>query len=109
MAESFGLALGITSLVLQLYNKCKDSSTDFHNLHLDLKSFHQTLLLTEHYLPRLDDSRVACEKLAAEIEKLLLEHASRNPFRRVKLTFEDIQPLRTRLILQMSALHASVQ
>ncbi|CAO2651420.1 Nn.00g039900.m01.CDS01 [Neocucurbitaria sp. VM-36] len=108
MAEPLGLALGVASLVLQLYKKCKNSSTDFHNLHLDLKSFHQTLVLTEHYLPRLEDIRTACGELVIEIEKLLSEHASRNPLRRVKVAYEDVQPLRMRLILQMSALHASV-
>jgi len=109
MAEGVGIALGVTSLVLELYTRCKNSSTNFHHLHQDLKSFHQTLLLTEHYLPHLDDIRIACEELVAEIEELLSKHASRNLLRRVKSTFEDIQPLRTRLIIQMSALHTSVK
>lgn len=109
MAEPVGLTLGIASIVLQLYTKVKNSSTDFHHLDRDLKSFLQTLILTEDYLNYLDDIRLSCEELVADIERLLSNHASRNPLRRVQVAFEDIQPLRVRLILQISALNISVR
>jgi hypothetical protein len=106
MAE---LILGIASLVLQLYTICRNSSTDYHHLDRDLKSFHQTLLLTEEYLYYLDDIRISCEELVADVQKLLSKSASRNFLKRAKLTFDDIQPYRARLILQMTAIHVSVR
>lgn len=107
MAEPVGLVFGVASLVLQLA-KCKNSSKDFHHLDQDLKSFHQTLVSTEQYLPRLPHIQAACEELVIDIAKVLSRYGSRHRLRRVKVTFEAIQPLRTRLGNQISMLHINV-
>ncbi|KAH7355491.1 ankyrin repeat-containing domain protein [Pyrenochaeta sp. MPI-SDFR-AT-0127] len=107
MAEPIGLVFGVASLVLQLA-KCKNSSKDFHHLDQDLRSFHQTLLSTEQYLPRLPHIQHACEELVVDIAKVLSRYASRHRLRRVKVTFEAIQPLRARLSNQISMLLMNV-
>jgi hypothetical protein len=109
--EGAGVALAVTSLVLEafkLYNKCKDSSTIFRHLTHDLATFHQTLDLNQEYLLHLKDSRVACEELITDIEKLLGEHRSRSLLRRARaaLSSDEIHEFTARLAVQINALNA---
>lgn len=76
--------LAVTSLALQLSNKCKGSSKRFRCLGNDLTVFHLVLKDTQQYLshPRLRHIRIECESLAEEIDDMLSEHAERNRLER---------------------------
>lgn len=99
-----GLAFAVTSLVLDLYNTCRNSATDLRHVAQDLNAFYQVLSLTEHYLLHLDEIRIACEELAADIQDLISKHTNSRlrHFRRVS---DDMQPLRMRLAVLISALN----
>ena len=107
--DGVGVAFAATSAVLALYWKCKNSSSNLRHLSQDLKSFHDALVLTGHYLAHLDGIRAACKELTSDIEKLLSQHKSRNIIRRGKVALEDLEPLRTRLTFQITVLTLCVK
>ena len=108
MAEAASITVAVAKLLFVLSSRIKSNPTHFRHLHQDLKSFHNALLLAEEYLPRLDDVRVACEELVADISGLIEARTSGNLFRRMKMAFENPLPLSDRLTRQISMLHASV-
>lgn len=114
--DATGVVVGLIALLWDCYNKCKNDSASFYNLHRDLHSLHTTLRLVERYLPDecdLGAIQIGCNQIVVDIEKVLSGCASLNTTKKklwhqLKWGFEDIEQLRSRLIAQVSMLNACV-
>jgi ankyrin repeat protein len=112
MTEVVGITISLATLVWNCYLRCRHVSSDFYDLHVDLKSLHETLVVVDEHLPRnydLGAVRTGINHVITDIEKLLTKYSSldspnRKIWQQLKWGYEEVGELRQRLTLLIGLL-----
>lgn len=112
MTEVVGITISLATLVWNCYLRCKNVSSDFYDLHVDLKSLHETLVVVDEHLPRnydLGAVRTGIDHVITDIEKLLtkyscLDSPNKKIWQQLKWGYEEVGELRQRLTLLIGLL-----
>jgi len=102
-----GAIIALGKLLWDCYNRCKQASESFCNLHLDLLSLHKALKAVELSFTEEDLSPI--QKIVDDIGQLISKYESlgttkKKSWQRFRWHSADIAELRSRLISQVTIL-----
>ena len=115
--DSVGTIITLITFVAQCYSRCQKVSESFYNLHVDLLSLHEALLMVKQNVPEgenLHGIQIGCDRIVKDIAKLLTKYESigttkKKLWHKLKWHFEDIAQLRSRLAVQVGMLNLCVR